>query len=335
MNNNNNSNNLPLVSIIIPCYNVSGYLEPCLNSCILQTYKNIEILAINDGSKDQTKEIIENYAQIDKRIIPVHKDNEGLSKARITGIEKSSGEYLFFLDGDDYLAINSIEVLVSQITDKDIDIVLGNLHVEYENGFQTIMHVENSNYSKNDLIIRVLQGHLFSMCGKLFKRKLFNDSLCYHSDLTYAEDDIVLIQLIYNSVEVKYTDNIVYYYRLRGGSITKSLANKRYKDHYKAHFILEKYAIEYGLKNEDELGVSICNMLSFIIKNRSFRKLDACWKKTVKEKIHNYLIIEKKFATFYRNTRNKNYYRLILYYRCPFISEVFFERFYKVLKLIL
>ena len=333
MKNNNN----PLVSIIIPCYNVTGYLEPCLNSCILQTYKNIEILTINDGSKDDTKEIIEYYAQKDKRIKPVNKENEGLAKARITGIEHSSGEYLFFLDGDDYLAVNSIEVLVNQITDTDIDTVLGNLFVEYENGFQTVKHVENSIYNKNDLIIRVLQGLLFSLCGKLFKRNLFNTSLCYHSDLTYAEDDIVLIQLIQNSDTIKYTDNIVYYYRLRGASITKSLSSIRYKDYYKAHFLLEKYAIEYGLKKDknQELGICICNMLSFIVKNRSNRKLDTYWKKTVQEKTQSYLIHDKEFATYYRQTRNKNYFRIIFYYHFPFIKETLFEIIYKIFKKIL
>lgn len=93
------------VSIIIPVYNVEEYLPRCLESCIAQTYRNIEILVVNDGSKDQSLQIIQSFQEKDPRVILIDKENQGLYRARISGVQKASGRFLFFLDGDDYLPL--------------------------------------------------------------------------------------------------------------------------------------------------------------------------------------------------------------------------------------
>ena len=116
-----------MISVIIPVYNVEKYLRDCLNSVIGQTYKDLEIICINDGSKDNSLSILEEYAKIDKRIIIINKENAGVSAARNDGIEKSAGEYLFCLDSDDYVDKDFFEVFYNNAKTNNSDlVVLGN-----------------------------------------------------------------------------------------------------------------------------------------------------------------------------------------------------------------
>lgn len=116
-----------MISVIIPVYNVEKYLRDCLNSVINQTYKDLEIICINDGSKDNSLSILEEYAKKDKRIIIINKENAGVSAARNDGIEKSTGEYLFCLDSDDYIDNDFFEVFYNNAKKNNSDlVVLGN-----------------------------------------------------------------------------------------------------------------------------------------------------------------------------------------------------------------
>ena len=111
-----------LVSIIVPVYNAAKYLNRCLNSVVNQTYSNLEIILINDGSTDASLNICKEYAENDKRIILVDKINEGVSIARNTGIKESSGDFIAFLDADDWIAPNYIEQLMKPFENENIDI---------------------------------------------------------------------------------------------------------------------------------------------------------------------------------------------------------------------
>jgi len=324
----------PLISIIIPCYNVTGYLETCLNSCILQTYKNIEIIVINDGSQDNTYEIIDLYAKLDNRIIPINKNNEGVAKTRKTGIEKATGEYIFFLDGDDYIPIDTIEMLIDNALVNNADIVIGNILKEEQRGFQEVKQFDYEENLKLDLIRNIIIEKLYALWGKLYNRNLFDDTLCYHFDLKRGEDDVLLIQLINKATNVTCIDKIVYFYRHRGGAVTKETSNKYYLDNYKATFIIEEYAVQYGLTLDDyiELGLKMCNAISYMVKSRKSKKLDVYCENKIKETIQKYLIEGGLLSTNYSNSRNKNHKRLMFYYRYPFISENLFNKIYKVLK---
>ena len=113
-----------MISVIIPVYNVEKYLRDCLNSVINQTYKDLEIICINDGSKDNSLSILEEYAKKDKRIIIINKENAGVSAARNDGIEKSTGEYLFCLDSDDYIDKDFLEVFYNNAKQNNSDLVI-------------------------------------------------------------------------------------------------------------------------------------------------------------------------------------------------------------------
>ena len=119
----------PKVSIIVPVYNVSKYLDECILSLINQTYKNIEILIVDDGSIDESLDICEEYAKKDDRIILIRNSHEGVSVARNTGIENASGDWISFVDSDDYAELNMIEELINRSLEYDYDIVIGSYSV--------------------------------------------------------------------------------------------------------------------------------------------------------------------------------------------------------------
>ena len=123
-----------MISIIIPVYNVSKYLRACLDSVINQTYKDLEIICINDGSTDDSLEILKEYANKDNRIIIIDKKNAGVSAARNDGIDRAGGEYLFCIDSDDYIDNDYLETYVRAIEKEDYDIVVGGFRRPNENG---------------------------------------------------------------------------------------------------------------------------------------------------------------------------------------------------------
>lgn len=106
--------NNPLVSVVVPVYNVSSYLEQCLDSVVNQTYKNLEIILVDDGSTDDSGAICDRYAEKDSRIQVIHKENGGLSSARNVGLERITGEWALFIDSDDWIELNTLELLFEQ-----------------------------------------------------------------------------------------------------------------------------------------------------------------------------------------------------------------------------
>ena len=118
----------PLISVVVPIYNVEHYLERCLDSIISQTYTNLEIILVDDGSTDRSGAIADAYAAKDSRVKVIHQKNGGLSIARNTGIEACRGEYLLFIDSDDYIAPNMCECLLSHLTEADADIAIGGFY---------------------------------------------------------------------------------------------------------------------------------------------------------------------------------------------------------------
>ena len=111
-----------VVSIIIPAYNIENYIEKTLDSVLDQTYDSLEIIVVNDGSKDNTAAIIDSYAQKDNRIKVIHKENGGVTSARLAGIAAATGDYIGFVDGDDYIEPNMFELLVNNAINYNADI---------------------------------------------------------------------------------------------------------------------------------------------------------------------------------------------------------------------
>lgn len=210
------------VSIIIPVYNISEYIEECVKSLWNQTYNQLEIILINDGSTDNSGNICDELASKDKRIISVHKKNGGISEARNAGIDLASGEYLFFLDGDDYLENNTIEVLVRILEKNKADI-------------SAILKVGHSRItdeviigSSETMLYHLLNIPAVEMWGKLYKKKLF-DNIRFPIGKKH-EDLYILPTVIFGAEKIVVYHKGLYNYRVREDSIMGKLRNGDIKE---------------------------------------------------------------------------------------------------------
>lgn len=211
--------NMPLISVIVPVYNVEKYIEECLISIKNQTYKNLEIIIVNDGSKDRSIEICKKIINKDKRFLIFNQDNQGLSAARNNGLALANGEYFTFVDSDDYLEINMIESLLESLKDSESEISLCPTTLVKSNGI-FIEKPKINGYVPSETIIDMFfkqkNGMLHTAWGKLFKMDISED-VKFPVGRLY-EDQFV----IYNSVlkhKCSISSNTSYYYRIREGSI--------------------------------------------------------------------------------------------------------------------
>ncbi|WP_244834586.1 glycosyltransferase [Clostridium sp. BJN0001] len=242
----NNENKL--ISIIVPVYNVEKYLEKCVNSLINQTYKNIEIILVDDGSKDSSGEICEKLSQKDSRIFVVHKKNGGLSSARNEGLKYAEGSYIGFVDSDDWLSPNMYETLYDILIKNDADISYckffktsnetSEIPKENENKISVFNNKEGMNNFYTDLSVYTIVAW-----NKLYKRELFLD--VRYPEGKIHEDEGTTYKLFYKAEKTVYIDKAFYYYRVNPESITNSKFSKKNLDiidvyEEKIKFIVDK-----------------------------------------------------------------------------------------------
>lgn len=252
-------NNLK-VSVIIPVYEVEEYIRQCLESVINQTYKNIEIIIINDGTKDNSMQIVKEYS-LDKRIKVINKENGGLSSARNRGIEQATGDYIFFLDSDDWLALNTFEELIKLITDKE-DIVVFDFY-KFDESKQKIKRKTTSikklkNYIPNDKKY-LISVYNTESCNKLYRTEFLKKFNIKFEKMLY-EDVYWKIETILQAKKIKITDKKYYFYRINrlnsimwktGKKDTNENFIKKQKEAYKKMIILLDNFLE---KNSDILN---------------------------------------------------------------------------------
>lgn len=216
---------MPVVSIIVPIYNVEKYLEKCIHSILNQTYKNLEIILVDDGSPDRCGEICDQYAKKDGRIIVLHQKNRGLGAARNAGIARASGKYLLFIDSDDYVDAELAEKTVKLAEDENADIVIFDyLAVEAETGREDL---KGFKLRKNEIFSLREQPEALlitpSACNKLYRRDLFLKTGMSYPEGRYYEDLGTTPKLFLQAERMVYLDSApLYYYILRNGSIIHS-----------------------------------------------------------------------------------------------------------------
>lgn len=228
-----------LISIIIPVYNIEDYVSECIESVIAQTYNNIEIILVDDGSTDSSRKICDKYAKKDNRIIVVHKENGGLSDARNVGINTAKGSYLGFVDGDDLVAPDMYQRLIEEAIVTDSDIATCKFDYYDKN--------LNTNKKNNEKVLDVCDGfcaikYLFNdlICGnyawnKLYKAALFKDT--EYPKGKYFEDIFTTYKLFLKANKVVLLNDSLYYYRVRDKQITNAeiVPFALIKDHIEAH----------------------------------------------------------------------------------------------------
>lgn len=205
----------PLISIIVPVYNVEKYIRRCVDSLINQTYRNLEIILVDDGSPDNSGAICDEYAKLDSRIKVIHKENGGVSSARNVGLDNASGEYIVFLDSDDYMDVDSYSVMYTGLIDKKADIAVVGLSQERVDGiFVPKYNVDVTEVlDKAQTIAEMLKQvkYTCSLCDKLFSSKLIGDTR-FDETISHNEDLLFVYQLMKNSTKAVYTSKPMYYY---------------------------------------------------------------------------------------------------------------------------
>lgn len=222
------------VSVIVPIYNVEKYLEKCIDSIISQTYSNIEIILINDGSTDNSELICKKYENTDRRIRYYKKENGGLSSARNFGIDRANGDYLVFVDSDDYVSKEMISILLNVAILNNADIVECNFLEFSENNKIKESNIDNIVDSKcyssyeaiNSLVCNT--GITPIAWNKIYKRQIFSQ-LRYKEGI-YHEDEELIVKLLSSANNICKIDVPLYFYMIRNGSITNSKFNKKHLD---------------------------------------------------------------------------------------------------------
>lgn len=222
-----------LVSLIVAFYNVELFARKCMDSLIRQTYQNLEIICVDDGSTDQTSIILDEYLKKDHRVTIFHKENGGLSDARNFGLVHSSGDFVCFVDGDDFITDDYVERLVSLQMKYDSDISVLNFS---KFDFDSKKIVKNYKktittcFDKKEALRTMLYQNMFdvSAWGKLYKKELFNDIFYPYGKL--YEDNGTTYLLISKANKVSFSSYVGYYYVQRANSILSSKFNSKKMD---------------------------------------------------------------------------------------------------------
>lgn len=230
-----------LISVIVPIYNVEKQLKRCINSIINQTYKNIQILLIDDGSKDSSGKICDDFSKYDTRIVVLHQDNVGVSAARNKGIELAKGRYICFIDSDDYIEKNYIEELYQLMRDEKIDLGICDLNYKYTNkedcwstvGEKTI----NLKNISEEIFLELNEKYLlYGPYNKIFKSSIIKkQKIKFIKEMSYGEDLIFNLSYLQYVKIIKTTNQTRYNYI---ADIDNSLANKYRADRFKTGKII-------------------------------------------------------------------------------------------------
>ena len=218
-----NLDNSKLVSVIVPVYNVEKFLDHCIESIVGQTYSNIELILVDDGSTDSSGSLCDNWKTKDSRVVVCHQNNKGLSGARNTGIDISKGDYLCFIDSDDFVTANYVESFVNEIEATNADFVLCDIisskftDASMELDENRILSPEDC---RNWLTNPISREYVLMVVAwnKLYKRKLF-ESFRF-PDGKLHEDEFMINHMIYNIDKVAYISKANYVYRNNEASIT-------------------------------------------------------------------------------------------------------------------
>ncbi len=251
------TNNNDLISVVVPIYNVEKYLNRCIDSILSQEYENIEIILVNDGSTDNSGKICDDYIKKDSRIKVIHKENGGLSDARNFGMEKAMGEYIAFIDSDDYIRKDYISTLYNMCITNKAEIA--------QCSFERITDSQTTNEIKVEKTIENMTGieaikNIFKekyveytvAWNKLYKKSLF-ENIKYPKGKLH-EDEATTYKLFYEAKKVSVTNEKLYYYYIRQNSITNEKFTLKKLDYI---YELEEQLKFFKDRNEEDIYLEV------------------------------------------------------------------------------
>lgn len=295
----------PKVSVIVPVYNVEKYLKQCLDSIVNQTYKNLEIIIVNDGTKDNSMKIVEEYLQ-DKRIKVINKKNGGLGSARNRGIEEATGDYISFVDSDDYIDLNMYEKLINVIRGEEIIIFNHSRFDDITGEIVKKNYTKESKMKKLEKRINYLYSNIENSCwNKIYKADFIKKNKFRFMEILY-EDVCWNIEVFYKAEKVRLLNEDFYFYRVnRKNSIMEKSKgkDKKFLEFQKKSYkeIFER--LNYLIEKNNEFGKIIYllsereNWRAKLSGELYFKDIDIYLEKYFKEqsqnKIEKKLLIEK------------------------------------------
>lgn len=296
--------NDPTISVIIPVYNAEKYLRLCLDSLISQTYKDFEIILINDGSTDNSSNLCDEYSGIDNRIRVIHKKNGGVSSARQVGIDSARGTYTIYVDSDDWVEPNMLEELYNTAVSSKADMVICDYYMESLNEIKLIR--QRPSGLEHDIVLADLFKTLHgSCCNKLIKRDCYSRyNISFPMNLSVCEDLYVIASLLKHNITVEYLPKAFYHYILNNNDNSLSkIVNSSYDN--------DLYLLKcFTSLMQNENCIKLCkNKFSFNIIANSYQR-----------KEFSSIVFCKKCIKFINSILYQNnvslYYRLKLFMSC-------------------
>ncbi|MBP3581647.1 MAG: glycosyltransferase [Clostridia bacterium] len=322
----------PKISIIVPVYKVEQFLEKCVNSITAQTYKNLEIILVDDGSPDNSPALCDNLAKTDKRIKVIHKANGGVSSARNEGLRQASGEYVAFVDSDDWIEETMYEEMLNLAIAENADMVFCKMKEARSDGTYSNYNEFNLDKLKDKKIeyffISAKSGFdrvgvLGGPCRTLFKKSVIN-GLEFDTTLKYGEDLCFLLKVFEKANNVSVCDKYFYNYYKNVDSVCNTI-NKSYFVNAK---VLHKYLLEYNKTNNLNF-VHFINHL-YMYRNVINRAHEKDFARQMKELI--------KTDEYFKDCFNKKNYKLIQKYEIGLKQKIrnflMYHKMWRIFKLL-
>lgn len=308
-----------LVSVIVPVYQVEEYLQECIESIREQTYGNLDIILVDDGSKDASLQICDAYQDMDERIRVIHQENKGLSAARNAGIAVAEGEYYVFIDSDDYIHSQMIERLLQVSVETTADIV----YCDYTSDEEAFVKctpaddIKYIKYSREDILQKVTDVERTPVViawNKLYRKKLFED-------ISYCEgrlhEDEFIIHRLYDKCDlVCSVSEKLYFYRQRSGSITGQLSEKSVNDKMDAL----KDRVDFYKSKEETIFSRACAIYLYTMVWLYFNVKAKTQKKEILLRYRGEYMKYAPKATFTFLRK----FKLKLFYRFPGVYKIFY-----------
>lgn len=257
----------PSISIILPVHNTSHYLEECLNSILNQSFKDYELICIDDGSSDNSYEILKKYEKIITNCKVIQQKNQGVATARNVGLKNVTGDYIVFIDSDDYIKPNYLERLYNESCNSNSDVVICNFYRYFESSnlkLPVIVKKSSGVYSNHDILKSLIPDNLIHsyLWNKLWKKELF-DNLEF-PNIKY-EDISIMCYLLYKAKKVSIINDALYYYRIRKTSIVRNYSISTQNDYVKSYGFIRLFLKEKDLFHKYKLSYKLLSIKVFLV----------------------------------------------------------------------
>lgn len=286
-----------IISVIVPVYKVEEWLDQCISSIINQTYRDVEIILVDDGSPDRCPQMCDEWAKKDKRIRVIHKENGGLSDARNAGLDICTGEWITFVDSDDWLHHQALEKMIDLVQSEHAKLVMASYQQVGENELVDEVDISNVSYDiigYEDAVMMLYQKGKAQVVswGKLYHRSLWTQHRFPVGKVN--EDEFTTYKLMYDSQKMVFTTCALYYYRIREESIMSDLAKNQNLDILDALWERQNFFEEHQIDNLAKININA--LLSKLLDKAVLVKDGTPMKKNIMEQLTDIVEYKAEFT---------------------------------------